>query len=58
MPQINSTLVKNSPYYNTAKIYNKIPEDIKNIEDFKKFKLKLKKYLMEKQYYGLNEYLA
>lgn len=38
-------------------IYNKIPNTIRQIDDLNAFKLKLKKYLINKAYYSINEFL-
>jgi hypothetical protein len=39
-----------------TKVYNKIPEDIKNINDLIKFKNKLKDVLIKKSFYTLPEF--
>lgn len=56
--QINSKFVKDSPYYSTVKIYNRISEHIKSIQDLNGFKGKVKKHFMERQYYSIQEYLG
>ena len=41
----------------TIKIFNKLPTDLSNKEQYKQFVNKLKTYLLDKCYYDLNEYL-
>lgn len=53
-----SQLYKKSVFGIAPKIYNRLPEDIKNIERLSVFKTKLKIFLLEKAYYTLNEYLT
>lgn len=40
----------------SVKIYNKLPEAIKNEQKFNIFINKLKQYLIQKCYYNINEY--
>jgi hypothetical protein len=51
-----STLTLNSPQYIASKIYNKLPQEIRNLKDIKKFKKTLKTFLMDKAYYNLEEF--
>ena len=46
-----------SPRYTGIKLYNKIPDFIKSIENIKSFKNEAKKYLIGKCFYSVNEYL-
>ena len=56
VPQISSSLFKNSPRYICGKIFNKVPPEIRCLEDPFKFKSKLKDYLVKRPYYSLEEY--
>lgn len=40
-----------------VKIYNKLPSDIKNINNLRQFKINLKKYFVQNVFYSVNEYL-
>ena len=46
-----------SPRYTGIKLYNKIPDFIKSMENIKSFKNETKKYLTCKCFYSVNEYL-
>lgn len=54
--QARTTLVKRSPYHMCIKIYNSLPQDLKNEEESKILKNKLKSYLVEKKLYSVKEY--
>lgn len=45
------------PSYIGSRLYNKLPKLIKTSESLKRFKTKLYKFLAEKAYYGVDEYL-
>jgi hypothetical protein len=55
-PNSTLTMVHTSPYGMSIKIYNKIPDTIKNINDQKKFKNTIKSYLMRNAFYTLEEF--
>lgn len=56
IPQINNTIFYKSTYYTAIKIYNKLPTDLKELNgNF--FKLKLRRWLINKAHYTLEEYL-
>lgn len=56
LPIPRSTLVKDSIVYNGQKMYNHLPYDIKNMNSIKNFKNAVKKLLIVKAYYNLQEY--
>jgi len=55
--QVKSTLTKKGPVFYSAKIYNKLPEEIRKVKSESGFKKALKEFLIEKAYYSLEEYL-
>lgn len=54
----NTALFGNNIYGFAPKIYNKLPEDIKVINNLLEFKSTLKKLFIYKTYYTINEYLC
>lgn len=50
------TLVENTPYYMGLKLYNKLPDYIKELK-INKFKIVVKKLLIDKEYYNVNDFL-
>lgn len=56
VPQCRLTSTMSGPYQMSIKIFNKLPDTIKNISNINKFKLELKKMLLPKAYYSINEY--
>jgi Reverse transcriptase (RNA-dependent DNA polymerase) len=50
------TTQSKSPYNNVANMYNKLPREFKTIKSFATFVTKLRKFLVEKCYYTLDEY--
>lgn len=57
MPTSKLKMVKCGPYSMAVKIYNHIPQEIKDEQHFNKFKYRLKQLLIKKAYYCLNEFL-
>lgn len=53
----STELYKNSPAHSGIVLYNKLPNDIKNIGSVGKFKNKLKLFLNSKAYYSVKEYM-
>lgn len=49
-------LFHSCPYAISIKNYNKIPMNLKSEDDSKKIKIALKKYLITKKYYTLQEF--
>jgi hypothetical protein len=57
-PAARLPMYHRSTYYNSINIYNKLPDDLAKIVSNKKsFLLQLKKYLADKPFYSLEEYL-
>ena len=55
-PRHATSLFEKSPNYCFAKIYNKLPNTIKQLTNLNAFKMKTKELLIEKAYYSLQEY--
>ena len=45
-----------APCYSAANLFNKLPDEIKNINSSNIFKNKLKDFLLNKAYYNVKEY--
>lgn len=56
IPTHRLTLYKKACLYNGITIFNKIPDNIKNIKSLKHFKNKLKTFLIERNFYSLDEF--
>ena len=56
-PIPHSALVRNSIIYNSRKIYNHLPRELRESGCFKMFKNKLKGILLSKSYYIVGEFL-
>lgn len=56
IPNHRLKLYENSPMYASIKVHNKLPNSYKHLNN-KIFKSKIKKFLVEKCYYSLTEYL-
>lgn len=54
-PKLN--VYKKGPIYAGSKFYNTLPENLQGKDD-KSFKFKLKKCLLDKCYYSINEFLT
>jgi hypothetical protein len=52
----NLTIHSSGPHSMTIKIYNKLPKNLKAETNWKKFTNSLKKILIKKAYYSINEY--
>jgi hypothetical protein len=50
------TTQSKSPHNNVANMYNKLPRELKSVKSFDTFVTKLRKFLVEKCYYTLDEY--
>jgi len=51
-------MYQKSVYYNSINIYNKLPDDLADVVSNKKcFLSQLKKYLTDKPFYSIEEYL-
>jgi len=57
-PIVRLTMYQTNAYYNSINIYNKLPDHLAELVSNKKcFLLQLKKYLTDKPFYSLEEYL-
>jgi hypothetical protein len=57
-PTARLSMYQRSTYYNSINIYNKIPDELAElVSNKKRFLLQLKKYLTDKPFYSLEEYL-
>lgn len=54
-PRLN--ILKHSPRYQAVLLFNRLPLEFKQILSFNQFKNKLKKYLVGKCYYSVDEFL-
>lgn len=52
-PKFN--IIKHSPRYQTTKIYNSLPRELKMVQDHISFKKRLKRFLLEKSFYCIDE---
>lgn len=57
LPPHNSTLYEKSPSYLCIKLYNSLPEEIKNTQNFNSFKAKIKNVLVEGTFYDVGAFL-
>lgn len=56
IPNSALKIIHSSPYGMSIKIYNKIPNNIKDIDNYKIFKNTIKLYLTRKAYYTLDDF--
>jgi hypothetical protein len=57
-PAVRLSMYQRSTYYNSINIYNKFPDELAElVSNKKRFLLQLKKYLADKPFYSLEEYL-
>jgi len=57
IPAAHLTVYQKGVYYEGIKIYNHLPNTIKDLSgDKNKFKLALKRYLLHNSFYSLKEY--
>lgn len=57
LPLHNSMLYEKSPSYSCIKLYNSLPEELKNSQNFNSFKSKIKKILVEGTFYSVEAFL-
>lgn len=57
IPCHRTTFFEKGCYYNCIKIYNSLPNNIKDIESINKFKIVLKKYLIDQAFYSIDDYV-
>lgn len=53
-----TALLSKSIFGMAQKIYNKLPKNIARLDDLSEFKKRLYKFLVEKAYYSVGEYLS
>jgi hypothetical protein len=57
-PVSHLKLYQSGPYYTCIKIYNSLPDDVAlNLMNKKQFLSKLKKYLIDRPFYTLDEFM-
>lgn len=56
LPKVHLTKIQNGPNYTGIKLFNQLPDSIKNIDTKKHFKKQLKKWLSKFCFYNLQEY--
>ncbi|KAL3265581.1 hypothetical protein HHI36_009786 [Cryptolaemus montrouzieri] len=54
-PLHRSALYEASPKYVASNVYNRLPKNLRQIDDPKSFKKALKSFLYEKAYYSVDE---
>ena len=57
VPSHHTSSFKRSSMYNCITLYNALPKNIRDIHDNLKFKIKVKKYLSNKGYYNLSDFI-
>ena len=55
--QHSSTLFSKSPQYRLSMLYNKLPQDIKQVEDLNTFKSKVLVMLLQLNCYAVSEFM-
>ena len=58
LPIPTSTLIKKSLIYESKKMYNHLPADIKSLHVLRSFRVNLKRLLVSKAYYSIAEFYA
>lgn len=58
IPTYNLSITKNAPNILGIKLFNSLPADLKNINNLLRFKKELKKFLVNKSIYSLNEFFV
>lgn len=58
LPIPKLALTKNSVIYESVRIFNELPTEIKNTNDYSAFRRNLKKFLLVKAYYSLQEFYS
>lgn len=56
IPKHKLTTFENNPIYIGTKLYNALDPNLKQINNIKSFKIKLKDFLIDKCFYSLSEY--
>lgn len=58
IPMHRTTFYEKGPHYNCIRIYNSVPQHIKQIEGLNKFKKELKNYLITNAFYSLADFIS
>lgn len=58
LPNHNLSVYENNPSYLGIKLYNKLPDNIKTLNNFKIFKNTVKSFLITNSFYSVDEYLS
>lgn len=58
IPAHKTTTYKKSPAYNFTKIFDTLPQNLKNIKNFSSFKKQTKSFFVEKAFYSVQEFLS
>lgn len=58
LPEPKLNMYKSGPYYQSIKVYNKIPDYIKTENKYNNFRNKLKDWLISKTYYSYKEFIT
>lgn len=56
-PRHRTSKLENSPHYQAIALYNKLPNSAREIQNIKKFKTKIKEFLIKKCFYCISEYM-
>jgi hypothetical protein len=56
LPVHSTTKIKQIPYFQTTKFYDNLPSSLRNLKNDTLFKNLLKKLLVDKEYYNINEF--
>uniref|UniRef100_A0A1B6K909 Reverse transcriptase domain-containing protein n=1 Tax=Homalodisca liturata TaxID=320908 RepID=A0A1B6K909_9HEMI len=57
LPRHSTTFFRNKTYSSCISLFNSLPQYLKNVKEPNKFKSQLKKYLIQKEYYSVQDYL-
>ena len=58
VPRHNTVKYEKGPQYTGIKLYNNLPDNIRNITEYTKFKQTLKKYLSDRCLYSVKEFMT
>lgn len=53
----NSTIFEKGPTYAGARLYNKLPNNLKQQDTARSFKLELANFLVDKEFYDVEDFL-
>lgn len=58
LPPFSTSAFKRSPIYNCITLYNALPEEFKEASTYTVFKRRVKKFLQDKAFYSIHEYMS